>query len=59
MAKMPARREGPLPAAYPEFLADVKSRIVAAQTRAVLAANQALIELYWEIGTEILWPRGA
>jgi predicted nuclease of restriction endonuclease-like (RecB) superfamily len=54
MAKMPARQAGPLPAAYPEFLADVKSRIVAAQTRAVLAANQALIELYWEIGTEIL-----
>jgi predicted nuclease of restriction endonuclease-like (RecB) superfamily len=54
MAKMPAQREESLPAAYPEFLADVKSRIVGAQTRAVLAVNQALIELYWEIGTEIL-----
>ncbi len=54
MAKTPAQRGESLPAGYPEFLADVKSRIVAARTRAVLAANQALIELYWEIGSQIL-----
>ncbi len=54
MAKAPARRDDPLPADYPEFLAEVKSRIVAARTRAVLAANRALIELYWDIGREIL-----
>ena len=54
MAEAPARRGDLLPADYPEFLAEVKSRIVAARTRAVLAANRALIELYWEIGREIL-----
>ncbi len=54
MAKVPSIREDSAPARYPEFLAQVKSRIVAARTKAVLAANSALIELYWEIGTEIL-----
>jgi predicted nuclease of restriction endonuclease-like (RecB) superfamily len=43
-----------LPADYPEFLAEVKARIAAARTRAVLAVNSELIKLYWEIGHEIL-----
>ena len=43
-----------LPAGYPAFLADVKARIAAARTRAVLAVNSELIRLYWEIGHEIL-----
>jgi predicted nuclease of restriction endonuclease-like (RecB) superfamily len=43
-----------LPADYPQFLADVKARIAAARTRAVLAVNSELIKLYWEIGHEIL-----
>ncbi len=51
---MPVRRKDALPADYPEFLAEVKSRVLAARTRAVLAANRALIELYWEIGQDIL-----
>ena len=37
----------------PDFvalLADVKGRIQAAQTRAVLAVNAELVRLYWDIG---------
>jgi predicted nuclease of restriction endonuclease-like (RecB) superfamily len=43
-----------LPADYPQFLAEIKARIAAARTRAVLAVNSELIRLYWEIGNEIL-----
>jgi predicted nuclease of restriction endonuclease-like (RecB) superfamily len=43
-----------LPADYPQFLAEIKARIGAARTRAVLAVNSELIGLYWEIGHEIL-----
>jgi hypothetical protein len=35
---------------YAGLLAEVKSRIQAAQTRAVFAVNAELIRLYWEIG---------
>jgi len=54
VTKTPARRTVGLPADYPEFLAEVKTRIAAARTRAVLAVNSELIRLYWEIGREIL-----
>jgi len=54
MPKLSVTRGDWLPEDYAEFLARLKSRIVAARTRAVLAANSALIELYWEIGHEIL-----
>ncbi len=54
MPKLPGRRAESLPADYAQFLDEIKSRIMAARTRAVLAANAALIELYWEIGYEIL-----
>jgi predicted nuclease of restriction endonuclease-like (RecB) superfamily len=50
----PTSRGDELPAAYPQFLAEVKARIGAARTRAVLAVNSELITLYWEIGHEIL-----
>ncbi|HEY1457409.1 MAG TPA: PDDEXK nuclease domain-containing protein [Solirubrobacteraceae bacterium] len=50
----PTRFEGTLPAGYPAFLTEVKTRIAAARTRAVLAVNSELIRLYWEIGREIL-----
>jgi len=43
-----------MPADYPRFLAEIKARIAAARTRAVLAVNSELIRLYWEIGHEIL-----
>jgi hypothetical protein len=35
---------------YAKLLADIKARIQAAQTRAVLAVNAELIRLYWGIG---------
>lgn len=54
MAQPPARRAEQLPAEYPRFLAEVKARIEAARTRAVLAVNSELVKLYWEIGHEIL-----
>ncbi len=54
MAQPPARRAEEMPADYPQFLAEVKARIAAARTRAVLAVNSELIQLYWEIGKEIL-----
>ena len=50
----PAAGLAGLPADYPQFLAEVKARIAAARTRAVLAVNSELIRLYWEIGHEIL-----
>jgi predicted nuclease of restriction endonuclease-like (RecB) superfamily len=50
----PTHRSDTLPADYPQFLAEVKARIGAARTRAVLAVNSELITLYWEIGHEIL-----
>ena len=35
---------------YAKLLADIKSRIQAAQTRAVLAVNAEMIRLYWGVG---------
>lgn len=35
---------------YAGLLADIKTRIQAAQTRALLAVNTELVRLYWEIG---------
>ena len=35
---------------FAALLADVKGRIQAAQTRAVLAVNGELVRLYWDIG---------
>lgn len=40
--------------AYKTFLQDVKQRIQAAQMKAVIAVNTELIQLYWDIGNEIL-----
>ena len=42
------------PPGYAEWLADVKSRIHAAQQRAARAVNQELVLLYWELGRDIL-----
>ena len=42
------------PDSYPEFLADLKSRIQAAQLRASVAVNRELVLLYWQIGRDIL-----
>jgi hypothetical protein len=39
---------------YGQFLADLKSRIQAAQLRSPLAVNTELVLLYWRIGGDIL-----
>jgi predicted nuclease of restriction endonuclease-like (RecB) superfamily len=39
---------------YGQFLAELKSRIQAAQLRASLAVNRELVLLYWQIGRDIL-----
>ena len=35
---------------YTNLLTEIKNRIAQAQTRAVLAVNAELIQLYWQIG---------
>lgn len=42
------------PVGYGKLLTDIKTRIRAAQVKAVLAVNRELILLYWEIGHGIL-----
>jgi predicted nuclease of restriction endonuclease-like (RecB) superfamily len=42
------------PDSYAQFLADLKSRIRAAQLRAALAVNHEMVLLYWQIGRDIL-----
>lgn len=44
----------PAPADYTDWLADIKARVVAARQRAALAANAELVQLYWQIGRDIL-----
>ena len=39
---------------YIDFLEDLKARIKAARTRAVLSVNSELISLYWDIGRRIV-----
>lgn len=39
---------------YEEFLADIKLRIRSAQARVARAINAELIEVYWQIGREIV-----
>ncbi len=43
-----------VPAGYADWLADIKARVVSARQRAALAANAELIQLYWQIGRDIL-----
>ncbi|MBK8510230.1 MAG: DUF1016 family protein [Candidatus Competibacteraceae bacterium] len=44
----------PPPAGYPDWLAELKTRIHTAQQRAALAVNRELVLLYWQIGRDIL-----
>lgn len=44
----------PLPPDYAHWLAELKTRIHNAQQGAALAVNRALIQLYWQIGRDIL-----
>ena len=43
-----------LPDNYPQWLASLKQQIASAQQRAALAVNQELIQLYWQMGSDIL-----
>ena len=47
------------PSDYADWLADIKTRVVAARQRAALAANAELIQLYWQIGRDILQRQSA
>jgi len=42
-----------LPPGFASLLEEVKSRIRAAQMRAVLGANAEMVRLYWDIGQRI------
>jgi predicted nuclease of restriction endonuclease-like (RecB) superfamily len=44
----------PMPGDYAGWLADLKTRIHAAQQRATLSVNRELVALYWRIGRDIL-----
>lgn len=44
----------PLPPDYADWLAELKTRIHSAQQRAALAVNRELVQLYWQIGRDIL-----
>lgn len=44
----------PLPRDYPRFLSGLKERIRAARVKAVLAVNREMIELYWDMGREVV-----
>jgi predicted nuclease of restriction endonuclease-like (RecB) superfamily len=39
---------------YPVFLESLKNRVRQAQTKAMLSVNRGLIQLYWEIGRDIV-----
>ena len=53
-ADQAARRSGPVPADYADWLADVKARVRATQVRAARAANTEVLRLYWSVGHDIL-----
>lgn len=43
-----------IPSGYADWLVEIKGRVTAARQRAVLAANAELVQLYWQIGNDIL-----
>lgn len=43
-----------IPDDYTNWLVDIKARVTLARQRAALAANSELIQLYWQIGLDIL-----
>ena len=52
-AGLPADTGG-FPSAYPAWLAEIKGRIEAARRHAAQAVNRELVQLYWQIGRDIL-----
>lgn len=47
------------PSGYADWLAELKTRIHAAQQRAALAVNRELVLLYWQIGRDIMERQAA
>lgn len=47
------------PSDYVAWLAELKTRILTAQQRAALSVNRELVELYWQIGRDILARQSA
>jgi predicted nuclease of restriction endonuclease-like (RecB) superfamily len=43
-----------LPRDYPRFLLELKERIRSAQVKAALSVNRELIELYWDLGRQVV-----
>ena len=52
--RRPAKETGLVPKGYDEFLGQLKERIRSAQLRAAVAVNRELVNLYWQIGQDIL-----
>ena len=48
-----------LPAGYTEFVTSLKDKIRSAQVKAAFSVNRELIQLYWQIGNEILTRQDA
>ncbi len=44
---------------YKDFLVQLKQKIYSAKSKAILSANRIMIELYWEIGKEIITKQEA
>lgn len=44
----------PAPAGYADWLSELKTRIQTARQHAALAVNRELLQLYWQIGNDIL-----
>ena len=49
-----SRKIAAIPTDYADWLADIKARVATVRQRAALAANAELIQLYWQIGRDIL-----
>ncbi len=49
-----SKTAGGLPQDYAAFLESLKIRVGQGQTRAMLSVNRELIQLYWDIGGEIV-----
>ena len=43
-----------LPQGYAELLEDLKGRVRTAQLKAALSVNREMIQLYWDIGRQIV-----
>jgi predicted nuclease of restriction endonuclease-like (RecB) superfamily len=53
-SQKPVKASAAVPTGYGPLLAELKSRVRAAQVKAALSVNRELIALYWDIGRAIL-----